>query len=96
MNINGLTPSVSAATRAQGARLDITSHALASPERATSPNKTNRFAQMGSIPNVLSEEENQAFATMFQTSRQNVYTSNGTTKTASATNKPGAHFDIRA
>ncbi len=94
MNINGLTSSISSA-RALGARLDLTSNIQAS-ERSNALNKTSSTMQQGSIPGVLTEEENQAFTAMFQAIRQNIYTSNGTAKNTSATPIPGAHLDIQA
>ena len=91
MNIN--TSSITS-PRPLGGQLDITSSAPAKPEPLRAATKPAQSAQVGTIANVLTEEENTAIAAMFQSSRQNLYTSGGASQTTASV--PGVHLDIRA
>ena len=91
MNINSLTSQISA-TRALGGRLDMTSQAPASPERAERPRTADPM--VGTIPGVLSDRETKAIAALFTSSQPNTYTFHGTPLSAPV--KPGLHIDVQA
>ena len=93
MNINGFSSSVSA-PRPLGTRLDITVDEPATPPRISPAQAPDAELQVGSISGVLSDAENLAIATAFQSTQPSTYTMAGTTQARSAT--PGIHLDLQA
>ena len=93
MNINGLQSQVSS-LRPLGTQLDITLNGISKPQNVAKAEPVSPQSQMGSIAGVLSEEENMALASMFQTSGQNLYTVSGNTQITRV--MPGLNLDVQA
>ena len=83
-----------AATNRVGSSLDITPNDPATPEPVSSTRAQNTAVQIGSISGVLSSEENQAIASMFESTRQQLYTFEGTSRKTPSI--PGKHIDFIA
>lgn len=96
MNINTTTSSISA-LRGLGGQLDITSNAPAAPNRVQ-PTRTmpEKLPEVGTISGVLNDEENLAIATLFQSSRPNVYTGHGKPQSQAHVASRGVHLDVSA
>lgn len=93
MNINGFSSQVSS-TRPLGSQLDITLNGVSKPHNIAKAEPIQSQSQVGTIANVLSDEENLALASTFQSSGQNLYTMSGNTHTTRVT--PGVHLDVQA
>jgi len=104
MNINGFPSQVSSA-RPLGGQLDITLNGASKPQNialngVSKPQNIARAesvqlqSQVGTIANVLSDDENLALASMFQSSGQSLYTISGNTQTTRA--MPGSRLDVQA
>ena len=91
MNIDSFSSQI-ASPRPIGGRLDITLNDLGKVNSVSKPAEVTQ--QVGTIPNVLSDEENMAVATMFQSSGQKLYTVSGNTQTTRV--MPGVNLDIQA
>ena len=93
MNINGFSSQVSS-TRPLGGQLDITLNGVSKPHNIARGEAVQPQAQIGTIANVLSAEENLALASTFQASGQSLYTVSGNTQTTRT--MPGVHLDVQA
>ena len=80
----------SAAPNRVNSRLDITLGEPVTPNRAAGIQNT----QVGSIPGVLTSEENLAIASIFESHQQQVYTPRGATR--QTVSMPGKHIDLIA
>ena len=77
-----------------GSRLDVTLNDPAAPESVSSTRTQNTAFQIGSISDVLSTEENQAIASMFESTKQQLYTFEGAARKTPSV--PGKHIDFIA